>query len=62
MEKDPKPDVDLGEVWAWVLGTIAIFAFLWMWAALFGDDGGSGRCVQEDAYMGENVVTCEGYE
>ncbi len=24
--------------------------------------GEPGRCVQEDSYMGENVVTCEPYE
>ncbi len=28
----------------------------------FGDSKGSGRCVQEDSYMGENVVTCEPVE
>lgn len=62
MEKDPKPDVDLGEVWAWVLGTIAIFAFLFLWAALFGGDskGDAAYCEQEEGYMGQNVTVCHG--
>jgi len=31
---------------------------------LYGSDDskGNGRCVQEDSYMGENVVTCEPVE
>lgn len=41
---------------------IVILVGVLLWAITTPSGGEPGRCVQEDSFMGENVVTCEPVE
>ncbi len=58
----PRPsDSDDGMSFMGWVGIVVLVVFLF-WAITTKSGGEPGRCVQEDSYMGENVVTCEPYE